>query len=501
MRVACVGGGPGGLFFAALAQAALPTLDVTVFERHHPSATFGFGLVFSDATLSNLESIEPDLLAQLREQGIRWDGIEVRLHGHALRCGGNGMTGIARPALLSLLHRLARRSGVRLLVGAQIRDLTELEGFDLVVAADGANSALRRRLAAELAPSVAVASAKFIWFGTSYPFDGLTFIHTRGPHGVFAVHGYPYRDGEGTFIVETDEASWRAAGLDTFDPAAPPDVSDLASKNYLEQLFAEAIDGHPLLVNKSRWASFRTVRTACWHAGRVVLLGDAAHTAHFSVGSGTKMAMEDAVALTQALRSHPDDLAAALHAYEAAARPSVEKIQGSARPSLSWWEHVGRYYETLGSEQFTFHFLTRATTRRKIARPDPSFVAKIDSWWLSRHGTAPLDTPLTVRGHRYPYRLVTRGSPVPQVRWLRAPADEAGLPASVEQLDSALRAGAGLIGVHGGTPLTRVLLSECSRLVRKTPTLIAEGGMDRDRAETLVLSGRADLVMDVAAEG
>ena len=223
-----------------------------------------------------------------------------------------------------------------------------------------------------------VASAKFIWLATTKLFDGLTFIHERGPDGVFAVHGYPFGPDASTFIVETDEESWRRAGLDAFDVSQPPGPSDMASKAYLEALFADHLDGHPLLVNNSRWGNFRTIRCGRWRSGNVVILGDAAHTAHFSVGSGTKMAMEDAAALVQCLRRpSPGDLDAALAAFEAARRPPVDKIQGAAGPSLSWWEHFGRYHDHLDAPQFAFHFFSRAIPLDKLATRDPRFVADV----------------------------------------------------------------------------------------------------------------------------
>ena len=238
--------------------------------------------------------------------------------------------------------------------------------------------------------------AKFIWFGTDYLFDGLTFVHERNLHGVFAVHGYPISANTSTFIVETDEQSWRRAGLDEFDVTQPPGASDMLSKVYLEKLFADQIDGHQLLVNNSRWANFRTLRTRRWHAMAsrpVALLGDAVHTAHFSVGSGTKMAMEDAVALSQALASHPGDLESALAAYQLAAQPAVQKIQDAARPSLAWWEHFGRYYDAFEPWQFAYHFLSRSITDARLARRAPDLVEASHRAWIDSHGSQPLQTP------------------------------------------------------------------------------------------------------------
>ena len=250
VRTAIVGGGPGGLFAATLLKLADPSSDVVLFERNAPDATFGFGVVFSDATLRGIDDVDPVLLRALTDHGVHWSEIEVRIHGQRWRCGGNGMAAIARVTLLRLLHEQAAAAGVDLRFGCDVPDPAVLaERYDLVVGADGANSAVRRLFEAELRPSVTVASAKFIWLATTKLFDGLTFIHERGPDGVFAVHGYPYQVGAtgppggpdgSTFIVETDEASWRRAGLDAFDVAQPPGPSDLRSKAYLEALFAAA---------------------------------------------------------------------------------------------------------------------------------------------------------------------------------------------------------------------------------------------------------------------
>ncbi|WP_406442855.1 FAD-dependent monooxygenase [Streptomyces sp. NBC_00631] len=498
-RIACVGGGPGGLFFAALIKQADPSVEVTVFERNRAEDTFGFGVVFSDATLAAIHAADPVLRTGLAEHGRHWDDIEVRLKGQRLHCGGNGMAAITRKTLLQLLHRRAEEVGVELRFSTEIpADPAELADYDLIVAADGANSRFRDRFADVLVPEAEVATAKFIWFGTSYLFDGLTFVHEQGPHGTFAVHGYPISDEVSTFIVETDEESWRRAGLDEFDTAQPPGPSDEKSKQYLEKLFAEQIDGHELLVNNSRWGNFRTRRTRRWHSGYVVLLGDAAHTAHFSVGSGTKMALEDAIALADSLIAHPDDLPTALEAYEAARQPSVAKIQGSARPSLSWWEHFGRYHDAFEPTRFAFHFISRSIGKERIARRDPAFVARVEDDWRAGHeGLAPLDTPLTVGGRSFAGRRL-RAQEIEGLRkaggcrWLTAPDAEAGLAEVYGRLADEVPAE--LVAVHGGTPLTRSLVAEQARLVHGVPALIVEDGMDDDRAETLLLSGRADLV-------
>jgi anthraniloyl-CoA monooxygenase len=515
MRVAVAGGGPGGLFFATLIRRADPSIEVTVFERNRADDTFGFGVVFSDRTLAGIHEADPVLREALAEHGRHWEEIEIRLKGERIRCGGNGMAAIARKTLLALMQARARDTGADLRFSTDVT-LDDLADYDLVVAADGTGSKIREQLDREgygdLGADVETATAKFVWFGTDYLFDGLTFVHERSPDGVFAVHGYPISDEVSTFIVETDERSWRRAGFDEFDTTQPPGVSDLKTKDYLETLFAAQIDGHRLLTNNSRWGNFRTRRTQCWHtlAPRpVVLLGDAVHTAHFSVGSGTKMAMEDAMALSRALTEHPDHLAAALAAYEDAAQPSVRKIQDSARPSLAWWEHFGQYHDIFEPWQFAYHFLSRSITDARLARRAPDFVEASHAGWVHEHGTEPLETPFSAGGWTTPTRLVgiefaADGTPVSAGDLplehgggasgvaVAAPDSEAGLPSVYEQL-----AGLGrpvLVAVHGGTPLTRTLVCERARMVEKIPALLVDPGFDRDQALTTVLSGRADLV-------
>jgi 2-polyprenyl-6-methoxyphenol hydroxylase-like FAD-dependent oxidoreductase len=515
-NIAVVGGGPGGLFLATLIRRADPAVAVTVFERNRADDAFGFGVVFSDRTLAGIHQADPVLREALDAHGRHWDDIEVRLKGERIRCGGNGMAAIARRTLLALMQERARSAGATLRFRTEV-ELSDLDGFDLVVAADGAGSRLRESLATRLDSRADTATAKFIWFGTDYMFDGLTFVHERGPHGVFAVHGYPISAGTSTFIVECDEPTWRAAGLDAFDVTQPPGPSDQDSKEYLEKLFAEQIDGHRLLVNNSRWGSFRTRRTRRWHTLHprpVALLGDAVHTAHFSVGSGTKMAMEDAIALSAALTTHGYDLAKALPAYEAAARPSVEAIQDAARPSLAWWERFGQYHDEFEPWQFAYHFLSRSITDARLARRAPDFVRASHDRWQAIHGAPPLETPLDRPGWSWPGRVLavtSAGAKVPGAkdavlplraaagpgRWgarIAAPDDEDGLDRAYAAVAGLAAAGPVLVAVHGGTPHTRTLLAEQIRLRHRLPALLVDDGLDRDRAVTAVLSGRADLV-------
>jgi salicyloyl-CoA 5-hydroxylase len=477
--------------------------------------------VFSDATLEGIHAADPVVRDALTEHGVHWDPIEVRLHGERFLCHGNGMAAIERRTLLDLLQRRAVEAGV------DVRFSTEVEpeellaaGFDLVVAADGANSRLRDRFADVFGPSAETATAKFIWLGTTYPFEGLTFVHERGPHGVFAVHGYPIGNGVSTFIVETDEDTWRAAGLDEFDVTQPPGPSDEKTRAHLQELFAGQIDGHPLLVNNSRWGNFRTRRARRWRhrvgGTAIALLGDSAHTAHFSVGSGTKMAMEDAVALVAALDEHGDDVDAALAAYETVRQPQVARIQDSARPSLSWWEHFGRSHDALPAWQFAYHFFTRSLPESKLRRRDDAFVTGVHDRWRELHGAEPLDSPLEVAGQRLDGRVVVvsdgaahlPGGPLPLRPgpsedgspwglWVAAPGSEDQVPAALDAVAKGVAAGTALVAVGGGTALTRRLLCEAARLEHHAVSLLVEEvdpGLATDVAVTAVLAGRTDLV-------
>jgi 2-polyprenyl-6-methoxyphenol hydroxylase-like FAD-dependent oxidoreductase len=520
MRLGVLGGGPGGLFFATLAKRSQPGREVHVFERHEPARTFGFGVVFSDRTLAGLEAVDPGLHEAMVAEGTHWEQIEVRLRGERYGCGGNGMGALRRSTLLGLLQRSATEAGVVLHSGRTVRPEDVLEdGFDLVVGADGTHSALRGRFASAFGAEVATARARFVWLGTTCPFPGLTFLHEQDPAGVFAVHAYPVGGGLSTFIVETDEAAWEAAGLDQ-DGVEDGEGALPRTLPFLEHLFAEHLGGHRLLVNRSRWSSFVTRRAARWWvvAGRVpvVLLGDAAHTAHFSVGSGTKMAMEDAVALVEALDQHPGDLEAALRAYEAVRRPEVERIQAAARPSLAWWEHFGRAYRALPPWQFAYHFFTRSLPESRLRRRDSGFVDATHARWRAVHGARPLASSLRLGDRRVPGRLVEvrgdavvlpdgllplRDRPAPgRGPWglvLDAPSGEEGLGEAQAVLAKGVAEHPVLVAVRGGTPLTRRLLGEAARLEEGSTTLVveeAEGPELEDLAVTAVLSGRCDLV-------
>lgn len=384
MNILCVGGGPAGLYFSILMKQKGHSHDITVFERNKPDDIFGFGVVFSESTLEYLQNHDEDVYQQISRNCQTWDPIEVHFKGKTLRCGGNSFSAISRRKLLTLLQKRAVDLGVQVRFQTEFDDLSLCQEYDLIVAADGANSFIRRTFAEQFQPTIDVGKAKYAWFGTTKVFSALTFLFAENEHGIFGVHAYPFDNQSSTFIVETDEASWQAAGLDRFvEQTLAPGASDLASLSYCQKLFAKDLDGHELLANNSKWLNFRTVRNQTWQSGNIVLLGDAAHTAHFSVGSGTKMALEDAIALSQALDQQPD-IATALAAYERMRKPEVERIQRASQPSLAWWEDFRRY-KHFSPEQFTFTFLTRnpRMTGEKLQQRDPHFVAQVNRWFAN----------------------------------------------------------------------------------------------------------------------
>lgn len=512
-RVAVVGAGPGGLFLASLLRRTLRDVEVTVFERNQRSDAFGFGVVFSDATLRAIDEADPVLRDALKTSGCHWDRIDVWSRGECHGFGGNGMAAIHRRVLLRELQDGADDAGVDLRFGVEAPPLEQLEAdYDVVVGADGTNSAVRRQLESrgDLGHRVDVASAKFIWFGVRHLFPGLTFLHRVSEHGNFAVHGYPISDELSTFIVETDEETWRAAGLDAFDVTQPPGPSDEVSQAYLTRLFADDVDGAALVSNNSRWGNFRTRRTEQWYRDRVVLLGDAVHTAHFSVGSGTKMAMEDSVVLAGALAAvgrGEKALDVALGDYQTERSASVGKIHRAAGPSLSWWEHFGFYQQHLDPLTFTFHFFSRSIGVERIAQRDPGLVADVRSAWHDAHGADALASPVDL--------VATDGTHVKVARTLRrtgtaeagsvlltdesgttftvpvvsAPSDEGGVEAAAAGLPAS-----GTVMVTGAHDLPRVLLAEQARLARGLTVVLDVPDADDEAVETLLLSGRADAV-------
>jgi anthraniloyl-CoA monooxygenase len=386
MRIAVVGGGPGGLYFAALAKALDPGAEIRVWERNAAEDTFGFGVVFSDETLGGIEHADPVIHARMAEQFARWDDIDIHYRGTVTTVGGQGFAAMSRKTLLQLLQERCAELGVQVAFRSQAPDVDTLSlEYDLVIASDGANSAVRTKYADVFRPSLEVGRNKYMWLGTDLVFEAFKFYICQTPYGVLQVHGYPYDATGSTFIVEMHDDVWRRAGFaESASTVFPPGVSDEKSVARVQELIGDLLQGHRILKNNSKWQSFTTISNDTWRNGNVVLLGDAAHTAHFSIGSGTKLAMEDALALVACLHEH-DGVPAALEAYEAERRPVVLSTQRAARASLDWFENIGHYVEQ-PPEQFAFNIVTRSRriTYDNLRLRDPEFVAGMDGWF-ARH--------------------------------------------------------------------------------------------------------------------
>jgi anthraniloyl-CoA monooxygenase len=418
MRIAVIGGGPGGLYFSILIRKALPGCSVTVFERNRATDAFGFGVVFSDETLTVFEHADPPTYAAITERFTHWQNIDVHHRGACTTSGGHGFSALGRRALLGILQRRALELGVEILFSREAPPVAELaQRFDLVVGADGAASRVRAALAPAFDPQLERRDCRYMWLGTELAFDAFKFFIEETPQGVFQAHAYPYDETMSTFIVEAHEDAWRRAGLDAGpEGSLAPGQSDLEGVAFCERLFGEALGGRPLIANNSRWINFLTVRCGSWRAGNVVLLGDAAHTAHFSIGSGTKLAMEDAVALAWAFRADAglrSGVGAALDAYEAERRPIVESTQRAAQASLEWFESLPQFVDQ-SRLQFAFNLLTRSrrVTYDNLRLRDPEFVSAVDAEFAAGLGDfpprprPPMFTPLRLRDLHLENRVI-----------------------------------------------------------------------------------------------
>ncbi|HVE89945.1 MAG TPA: FAD-dependent monooxygenase, partial [Burkholderiaceae bacterium] len=348
MRIDVIGGGPAGLYFAILAKKSMPTATVDVVERNAPDDTFGFGIVLSDETLANLKAADEPSYREIAANFAYWDDIFVQFRGHVLKSSGHGFSGIKRITLLQILQRRASLLGVRVRYGTEDPGVDAHRGAQLIVAADGANSAIREQHKEHFAATVDLRSNRFVWLGANLSLPGFFYSFRENEQGLWNMHAYMYAPGESTIVVETTEEAWRRSGLAIDDEAA--------TAAYVERLFSEELKGSRVLTNRSLWRQFPTITLAAWHAQShgvpLVLLGDAAHTAHFAIGSGTKLALEDAIALHKALVERPasdsaclKDLPSALAQYEARRRDEVGRIQHSANVSLAWFENVRRFWQ------------------------------------------------------------------------------------------------------------------------------------------------------------
>jgi anthraniloyl-CoA monooxygenase len=363
---------------------------VTVWERNAPDDTFGFGVVFSDETLGGIELADPVVFAAMQRELVRWNDIQVRFRGTVNTSGGHGFSAMSRKELLGILQRRCAEMGVSVRYRTSAPALETVRGeHDLVIAADGANSTVRAQGGAAFGAAVQMGRSRYMWLGTDLVFDAFTFDVRETPHGVVQLHGYPYRADASTVIVEMHEDVWHRA----FGPIAATDLrpgeNDRKSLAAIGELFADLLDGAVLHGNNSRWTAFPTVRTETWRDGNVVLLGDAAHTAHFSIGSGTKLAMEDALALAACLHDEPDP-ELALAGYEAQRRPVVESTQRAAKASREWFEDIGHYVHQHPT-QFAFNIVTRSrrVTHDNLRLRDPGFVARTERWFAGTREPAP----------------------------------------------------------------------------------------------------------------
>ncbi|MHA7304258.1 bifunctional salicylyl-CoA 5-hydroxylase/oxidoreductase [Arthrobacter sp. TMN-49] len=390
MKIAIVGGGPGGLYFAALMKQLDPAHQITVWERNAASDTFGFGVVFSDETLGGIGNADPVVADYMSRRFARWSDIDIHFKDQMNTVGGQGFAAMSRKELLELLQRRTLELGVDVRFSTMAPAAEDLaENFDLVLAADGINSAIRTKYADTFKPTLDVRGNKYMWLGTDKVFEAFKFFVKETQWGLMQIHGYPYSDEGSTFIAEMSHDVWEAAGFDeTAADVFAPGASDEKAVAKIRAIFADELGGHQVLTNNSKWLNFTTVRNENWCNNNIVLLGDAAHTAHFSIGSGTKLAMEDALALAACLHEHAD-VSGALAAYEAERRPVVESTQRAAQASLEWFENIGQY-KNQDPAQFCFNLLTRSRriTYDNLKLRDPEFATHVDAGFAAAQGLA-----------------------------------------------------------------------------------------------------------------
>jgi anthraniloyl-CoA monooxygenase len=386
MKIAVIGGGPGGLYFSILTKKAIPDCQIDVFERNKEDDSFGFGVVFSDETLSEFLNRDAQSYELIRSRFAYWDELDVARDGQKVRITGNGFCGCSRKTLLQLLHQRCREEGVNLHFEEEVIDLGISREYDIVVACDGIGSNIRTQLAADFGTNITLKRNRFVWLGSTKPLDAFTYIFRNTIHGPIVAHTYQYEQGKSTWIFECSPETWEQWGFQA------ENETDTVQK--LQQIFKEELDGHPLITNKSHWRQFPHVTNTNWFKDNIVLLGDAKATAHFSIGSGTKLAMECAIALSDAVVANPADCKKAFEQYEKARRGRVEMIQHAANVSLDWFEHMDRHIQH-PFYQFAFGVMTRAkkVTYENLRLRDKSFTDKVLAEFNALQKNVPASQP------------------------------------------------------------------------------------------------------------
>ncbi len=381
MKLNIIGGGPAGMYFAILMKKADPAHEITVFERNGPDDTFGWGVVFSGKTLRNLRAADAESHAEITHAFAAWDNVDVVHRDSKISIHGNSFSGIARLQLLKILQRRCEQLGVELLFRTEVPDVDSLRtNCDLLIAADGVNSTARKQFADHFVPNLDVRPNRYIWYGTNRLFHGLTLTFRENEAGVFAAHSYKFNKTTSTFIIECGQATWDTAGFSA--------MSDDETRVYLESVFAKDLDAQPLLSNNSKWINFLLVKNQKWFFENVVMLGDALHTAHFSIGSGTKLALEDAIALFECF-SRTETVAAALGEFESRRKPVIEEYQAAAYESMRWFENA-RQYLNLSPIELAYALMMRSgrVDYEDLKRRDPDFIARYEAERNSNTGTA-----------------------------------------------------------------------------------------------------------------
>src|SRR5258706_7278190 len=372
MKINIIGGGPAGMYFAILMKNAGAAHDITIYERSGPDDTFGWGVVFSGKTLANLRAADETSHGEITKNFAAWDNVDVVHRGQKISIHGNSFTGIARLRLLKILQRRCQELGVVIKFRHEVADINSLNAdCDLLVAADGVNSLVRQAFKDQFRSDLSVRPNKYIWYGTKQLFHGLTLTFRESAAGVCAAHSYKFDQTTSTFIVECDPQTWSKAGC--------AEMSDEQTRAYLAEVFGPDLNGRPLLSNNSKWINFLLVKNGRWSFEKAVLLGDALHTAHFSIGSGTKLAMEDAIALKESF-DRTSEVGEALRRFETTRKPVIEEYQAAAYESMIWFENA-RDYVHLTPLGLAYVLMTRSgeVDRERLRRRDPQFVAAYES--------------------------------------------------------------------------------------------------------------------------